>query len=41
LVDDVVTTGTTLEAAAQVLRAAGAAAVWGVALLRSENGVEI
>lgn len=34
LIDDVVTTGATFEAAAQVLRAAGAGSIWGVALAR-------
>jgi ComF family protein len=34
LVDDVTTTGSTLDAAAEPLRAAGAAAVWGLAFAR-------
>ena len=38
LVDDVVTTGATLAAAARVLHAAGAARVIGVALARSSSG---
>lgn len=36
LVDDIVTTGATMEAAARALKEAGAAAVWGMALVRSE-----
>ena len=36
IVDDIVTTGATLEAAARALRSAGAASVWGVVLVRSE-----
>ena len=38
LVDDVVTTGATLAAAARVVRAAGAARVVGVALARASSG---
>lgn len=39
LLDDVTTTGSTLEAAAEPLRAAGAASVWGLAFARPAAGV--
>lgn len=39
LVDDVTTTGSTLDAAAEPLRAAGAASIWGLALARPAPGV--
>ena len=39
LVDDVTTTGSTLDAAAEPLRAAGAASVWGLAFARPAPGV--
>jgi ComF family protein len=38
LVDDVTTTGSTLDAAAEPLRAAGAASVWGLAFARPLAG---
>jgi ComF family protein len=38
LVDDVTTTGSTLDAAAEPLRAAGAASVWGLAFARPPRG---
>jgi ComF family protein len=38
LVDDVTTTGSTLDAAAEPLRAAGAATVWGLAVARPAPG---
>ena len=39
LVDDVVTTGSTLSACASALKAAGASSVWGIALARQGPGV--
>jgi len=38
LVDDVTTTGSTFDAAAEPLRAAGAGAVWGLAFARPLAG---
>jgi predicted amidophosphoribosyltransferase len=38
LVDDVTTTGSTLDAAAEPLRAAGAVSVWGLAFARPVAG---
>ena len=38
LMDDVTTTGSTLDAAAEPLRAAGAASIWGLALARPAPG---
>lgn len=39
LVDDVVTTGSTMSACAEALKSAGASAVWGIALARQAGGV--
>jgi ComF family protein len=39
LVDDVTTTGSTIDAAAEPLRAAGATSVWGLAVARPGLGV--
>lgn len=39
LVDDVTTTGSTLDAAAEPLRSAGAASIWGLAFARPAPGV--
>ena len=40
LVDDIVTTGATLDAAAKELKRAGAAQVWGLALVRGELSIK-
>jgi len=41
LVDDVFTSGTTLRAAAQALRAAGADTVWALTLTRARVGADV
>ena len=38
LIDDVVTTGSTMSACAEVLKAAAATSVWGLALARQASG---
>ena len=38
LIDDVVTTGSTMSACAEALKASGAASVWGLALARQSSG---